>query len=64
MNVNGNLSLAGTLDVLLWNGFVPGNGNTFDILNWTGTRTGSFGAIDYPTLSAGYYFESLWGANS
>lgn len=64
LNVNGNLSLAGTLDVLLWNGFVPGNGNTFDILNWTGTRTGSFGAIDYPTLSAGYYFESLWGANS
>jgi hypothetical protein len=64
LNVNGNLSLAGTLDVFLWNGFVPGNGNTFDILNWTGTRTGSFGAIDYPTLSAGYYFESLWGANS
>jgi len=64
LNVNGNLSLAGTLDVLLWNGFVPANGNTFDILNWTGTRTGSFGAIDYPTLSAGYYFESLWGANS
>jgi hypothetical protein len=64
LNVNGNLSLAGTLDVSLWNGFVPGNGDTFDILNWTGTRTGSFDAIDYPTLSAGYYFEPLWGANS
>lgn len=64
LNVNGNLSLAGTLDVSLWSGFVPGNGNTFDILNWTGALTGSFDAIDYPTLSAGYYFEPQWGANS
>ena len=64
LNVNGDISLAGTLDILLWNGFVPGNGDTFDILNWTGKRTGWFDAIHYPTLSAGYYFEPLWGTHS
>jgi hypothetical protein len=25
LNSNGNFSLAGTLDISLWNGFVPGN---------------------------------------
>jgi hypothetical protein len=62
--VNGNLSLAGALDVSLWGGFVAATGETFDILNWTGTLTGSFNTITYPTLGAGYYFEPLWGSDS
>jgi hypothetical protein len=64
LDVNGNISLDGTLDVTLWGGFVPGSGNTFDILNWTGTRTGNFASVVYPALSAGYSFEALWAANS
>jgi hypothetical protein len=64
LDVNGAVFLSGTLDIALWGGFVPGNGNTFDILNWTGARTGSFDAIAYPTLSAGYSFLPLWAANN
>ncbi len=50
LNVAGQLSLDGKLDVLLINGFKPKAGDTFDILNW-GSLSGAFaGGVNLPTL--------------
>jgi autotransporter-associated beta strand protein len=52
VNVLGQLSLAGTLNVSLINSFSPAIGNSFDILDW-GTESGAFSSINLPSLSAG-----------
>jgi fibronectin-binding autotransporter adhesin len=41
INVTGSASLSGLLGITLANGFNP-TGDTFDILNFTGSRTGTF----------------------
>jgi hypothetical protein len=50
LSVDGNLSLAGKLQVQLNNGFVPHGTLTFDLLDWTGARSGLFSVFDLPTL--------------
>jgi hypothetical protein len=47
--VAGKLTLDGTLEINLINGFIPSAGQTFDILNW-GSLAGAFSALDLPTL--------------
>ena len=47
---SGAVSLNGTLDVSLTNGFTPAVGNTFDILDW-GTLSGTFSSLQLPSLS-------------
>lgn len=49
INVAGELTLGGTLELSLINGFVPSAGQTFDILNW-GTLAGVFSDIQLPPL--------------
>jgi hypothetical protein len=56
VHVAGELSLDGTLDVSLINGFVPDEGNSFDILDW-GTLDDEFSAINLPTL-AGWTWDT------
>jgi hypothetical protein len=51
VDVNGQLSLGGTLKVSLINAFAPTVGNTFDILNWQET-SGTFAGLDLPTLDS------------
>ena len=41
VDVTGQLSLGGALNVVLINGFVPVQGNSFDLLNW-GSLSGQF----------------------
>jgi hypothetical protein len=55
--VTGAMSLAGTLDVTLWNGFAPLAGNSFDILDW-GTLNGTFDFINLPGLDAGLSWDA------
>jgi hypothetical protein len=55
--VAGNVTLGGTLDVLLINAFTPGIGDSFDILNW-GSLTGSFGAVNLPALDSGLQWDT------
>lgn len=43
--VNGNLSLAGTLQLVSWNGFVAQAGQHFDLLDW-GNLSRQFDQID------------------
>jgi hypothetical protein len=51
VQVAGDLSLAGTLEVSLL-GFAPAAGNSFDILNWT-ALIGTFDHVVLPVLAAG-----------
>jgi len=53
LGVSGNVTFAGELDVFLADGYVPRGGTySFDILDWTGTRTGTYSAIHLPTAMA------------
>ena len=52
IDVAGDLVLAGTLDVMLYGGFNPVDGDTFDILDW-GTLSGTFGMVNLPGLTEG-----------
>lgn len=49
INVAGKLTLGGTLEVTLINGFVPSAGQTFDLLNW-GTVAGAFASLQLPSV--------------
>jgi hypothetical protein len=49
INAAGELTLAGTLEISLINGFSPAAGQTFDLLNW-GSLSGAFSAINLPTM--------------
>ena len=54
---SGSLALlGGTLDVVLYNGFVPTVGNSFEILQY-GQLSGDFGTVNYPALSGGLSWE-------
>ena len=54
---SGSLTLlGGTLDVVLYNGFVPTVGNSFEILQY-GQLSGDFGTVNYPALSGGLSWE-------
>jgi hypothetical protein len=58
LNVAGQLSLDGKLDVSLINGFKPKKGDTFDILDW-GSLTGTFaGGVNLPTLGGRIVWNS------
>jgi hypothetical protein len=48
--VSGNASLAGMLNISVFNGFAPAAGNRFDILDW-GTHSGTFASVTLPALS-------------
>ena len=49
LDIDGNITLGGTLNVSLLGGYSPADGATFDILDWTGTQNGTFFDIDLPT---------------
>jgi hypothetical protein len=46
-------SLVGTLNVTLTNGFIPFNGETFNIIT-AQSRTGTFAQVNLPTFSSGH----------
>ncbi len=51
--VTGNVSFDGTLNVYLIDPFQPSSGNMFDIITYTGTRSGVFSTVNVPSLSGG-----------
>lgn len=57
VNVAGQLSLGGTLNVSLINGFKPSAGSRFDIMDW-GSLTGTFSTLQLPTLSGRIVWDS------
>jgi hypothetical protein len=52
VNVAGQLTLGGTLNVSFINSFSPAIGNSFNILDWA-TESGVFSSISLPALSSG-----------
>ena len=57
VHVAGQLSLGGTLDVILYNGFAPVAGNSFDILDW-GSLAETFASISLPNLSGSLTWDT------
>ncbi len=55
ITVTGSITLDGTLDVVLYNGFLPSAGNAFDLLD--GTLVGTFDAVNLPSLGAGIAWD-------
>ena len=58
------MSLAGTLNVSLVNGFVPTAGNSFQIITYMGTLTGDFSTENFPSLGNGDKFTTSSGSGS
>ena len=60
----GSVSLAGNLNVTLFNGFTPSAGNTFDMLRFS-SRTGDFiTPYNTPTFAGGGNFQSAFVSGS
>ena len=55
--------LGGTLNVALYNGFMPSLGDSFEILQY-GSLSGDFGTVIYPTLSGGFSWERTTSATA
>jgi hypothetical protein len=61
LHATGSLTLGGTLDVSLVDGFVPSRLNKFDILSWN-TLSGKFSSLQLPALpgSLGWNTSNLY----
>ncbi len=57
LDITGQLAVDGTLELLLIDGFTPGMGDTFDLLDFASV-TGTFDQIDLPTLGNGFFFNT------
>ena len=55
--------LGGTLNVALYNGFMPSLGDSFEILQY-GSLSGDFGTVIYPTLSDGFSWARTTSATA
>ena len=51
LDVTGNLTVGGVLEVSLAGGYVPLGAQSFSILGSTGTRSGTFSSLQLPTLN-------------
>lgn len=57
IHVAGQLSIGGVLAVSLINGFLPGAGASFNILDW-GTLSGTFSSLQLPALPDSYTWDT------
>jgi hypothetical protein len=48
LQISGTITLGGTLQVSFLDGYIPAAGTMFDILNWSGVRTGRFDTLVLP----------------
>ncbi len=58
----GTKNLNGTLDLALYNNYVPALNESYTII--TGTISGAFSNINYPPLPAGLYWQITYNSNS
>jgi hypothetical protein len=61
--VSGIATLGGTLDLLLLNGFNPGIGATFQILNY-GSRVGQFATVNGTIIIGGKVFTVTYNGTN
>lgn len=63
LDVLGTASLAGTLNLVTFGGYVPAAGSTFQVLT-AGTRTGTFATVTGSPGTAGRVFATTYGATT
>jgi hypothetical protein len=56
--VNGNIDLGGLLEVNLLEGYMPAEGATFDVLDWTGMKSGMFDMLALPALGGSLKWDT------
>ena len=61
--VTGSVGVAGTLNIVLIDGFTPAEGNTFTILS-AGSRAGTFDTVTAPALGGGLELQVQYGATA
>jgi autotransporter-associated beta strand protein len=57
LDITGNATLGGTLEIRFQNGLLPTSGQFIKVLNLTGALSGSFAQIIFPDLRAGFQFQ-------
>ncbi len=57
-------TLGGTLNVALQGGFTPAPGNTFDVVTFSGPRTGGFASVNLPPPANGRSFSGAFTGTS
>ena len=62
VSVGHALTLGGTLDVELYNGFRPSHNDAFQVLSW-GSKSGAFGSITGLDLGSRLHLVPVWNAN-
>src|SRR5207244_4232565 len=62
LNVPGTVSLNGTLDITLINGFVPTLGDSFSVVT-TGNRVGTFNVVNGRAIPGGLFFNVKYRAD-
>jgi hypothetical protein len=64
-SIGGGMALlGGTLEVSLWGGFTPALGDEFEFLTANGGVSGTFAAVNYPTLPAGLDWQLGYEPNA
>src|SRR5579862_5942054 len=63
LNVTGAATLAGNLNVSLFGGFTPANGNSFTVLT-ASSITGTFASINAPALTGGLAWSATYNPTS
>ena len=58
LDVTGNATIGGTLEVRFLNGLLPITGQVIKVLNVGGALTGTFAQIIFPDLRAGFQFQA------
>jgi hypothetical protein len=58
LTVTGESMLDGTLSIVLLNDFAPVYGATFDLFNWDGDVSGTFGVTNFPALGEGLGWDT------
>jgi hypothetical protein len=64
ITIDGDAALGGTLEVHLTNDFVPVFGQTFEILQINGTRSGAFDNGLLPFLTGGLHWDVVYNPHS
>ncbi len=64
LNVTGDVTLSGTLNVSLIDGFSPSSGDSFQIITYMGTLAGDFDTKNFPALGGGNKFATSFGGGS
>jgi hypothetical protein len=64
LKIDGDASLGGTLQVAITNNFIPVFGQSFEVLQISGTRSGEFDVVQLPSLTGGLQWDLAYNPNS